>query len=355
VNAAPIRVALVGYGYAGKTLHAPLLGAVPGLELVVVGSRRADVVHADLPDVRVISDPFEAATTGVADLVVIATPNATHATLATAALEAGKHVVVDKPFVLTPGDARRLSALAVAKGRVLSVFHNRRWDSDFLGARAALAGGTLGDIVHFESHFDRFRPAVRDRARERPEPGGGILYDLGPHLIDQAVELFGLPEGVSAAAATQRTGARIDDWTDIVLDYGRLRVILHASMLVAGGAVRLALHGTKGSWIKRSGDVQEAQLKAWPSPGQCGVGCRFRAGPILRRRDKSRSPGAAGRLSRVLPRVARRDTRARRKSSDARAGRRVDEPTRACPRVDRRRLSAKPTSFVRMMDFQPDK
>jgi predicted dehydrogenase len=272
VNAAPIRVALVGYGYAGKTLHAPLLGAVPGLELVVVGSRRADVVHADLPDVRVISDPFEAATTGVADLVVIATPNATHATLATAALEAGKHVVVDKPFVLTPGDARRLSALAVAKGRVLSVFHNRRWDSDFLGARAALAGGTLGDIVHFESHFDRFRPAVRDRARERPEPGGGILYDLGPHLIDQAVELFGLPEGVSAAAATQRTGARIDDWTDIVLDYGRLRVILHASMLVAGGAVRLALHGTKGSWIKRSGDVQEAQLKAGLRPGSAGWG-----------------------------------------------------------------------------------
>jgi len=229
-------------------------------------------VHADLPGVRVISDPLEAAITDAADLVVIATPNATHATLASAALEAGKHVVVDKPFVLTPDDAQKVSALAVAKGRVLSVFQNRRWDSDFLGARAALQGGTLGDVVHFESHFDRFRPAVRDRWRERDVPGGGILYDLGPHLIDQAVELFGIPAGVSACTAMQRTGALIDDWADIVLDYGRLRVILHASMLVAGGAVRLAIHGTKGSWIKRSGDVQEAQLLAGLRPGSAGWG-----------------------------------------------------------------------------------
>jgi predicted dehydrogenase len=249
-----------------------LIGAVPGLELFVVGSRRADAVRADLPEVRVISDPLEAATAEGADLVVIATPNATHATLATAALEAGKHVVIDKPFALTPDDARTLSALAVAKERVLSVFQNRRWDSDFLGAKAAIARGALGDVVHFESHFDRFRPAVRDRWRERAVPGGGILYDLGPHLIDQALELFGLPDGVSASSATQRTGASIDDWVDIVLDYGRVRVILHASMLVAGGAARLAIHGTKGSWIKRSGDVQEGQLRAGLLPGSAGWG-----------------------------------------------------------------------------------
>jgi len=249
-----------------------LIAAVPGLELVVVGSGRAEIVHADLPDVRVICNPLEAATTEAADLVVIATPNPTHATLATAALEAGKHVVVDKPFALTTDDARRLSALAVAKGCVLSVFQNRRWDSDFLGARAALDGGTLGDVVHFESHFDRFRPAVRDRWRERAVPGGGILYDLGPHLIDQALDLFGLPQSVIASSATQRAGASIDDWAHVVLDYGRLRVILHASMLVAGGAVRLALHGTKGSWIKRSGDVQEAQLRAGLRPGSAGWG-----------------------------------------------------------------------------------
>jgi predicted dehydrogenase len=272
VNAPPIRVAVVGYGYAAKTFHVPLIAAVPGLELVVVGSRRADVVQADLPNVRVISDPIEAATTEGADLVVIATPNATHAALARAALEAGKHVVVDKPFVLTSEDARRLSALAVAKARVLSVFQNRRWDSDFLGAKAALAGGALGDVVHFESHFDRFRPAVRDRWRERAVPGGGILYDLGPHLIDQALELFGMPDGVSAFSATQRTGASIDDWVHVVLDYGRFRVILHASMLVAGGAIRLAIHGTRGSWIKPSADVQEGQLRAGLRPGGVGWG-----------------------------------------------------------------------------------
>jgi predicted dehydrogenase len=249
-----------------------LIAAVPGLELVVVGSGRAETVRADLPDVRIISDPLEAATTEAADLVVIATPNATHATLATAALEAGKHVVVDKPFALTVDDARRLSALAVAKQRVLSVFQNRRWDSDFLGAKAALDGGTLGDVVHFESHFDRFRPAVRDRWRERAVPGGGILYDLGPHLIDQALDLFGSPQSVIASSATQRAGASIDDWAHVVLDYGRLRVILHASMLVAGGAVRLALHGTKGSWLKRGGDVQELQLRAGLHPGNAGWG-----------------------------------------------------------------------------------
>jgi predicted dehydrogenase len=267
-----IRVALVGYGYSGKTFHAPLIQAVSELELVVVGSSSAEKVRADLPAVRVISDPLEAVTARGVDLVVIATPNATHAALARAAIDAGKHVVVDKPFVLTLTDARRLEALATEKERVLSVFQNRRWDADFLGAKAAIEGGALGDVVHFESHFDRFRPAVRDRWREQAVPGGGILYDLGPHLVDQALQLFGSPLAVSACAATQRPGAHIDDWLDIVLDYGRLQVILHASMLVAGGATRLALHGTRGSWIKRSADVQEQQLLAGVRPGSAGWG-----------------------------------------------------------------------------------
>jgi predicted dehydrogenase len=267
-----IRVSLIGYGYSGKTFHAPLIAATPGLELTVVGSSDAPKVHAGLPEVRVVGDPLAAVTDAQADLVVVATPNDTHVPLATAALEAGKHVVVDKPFALTLAEAQRLAALAQARGRVLSVFHNRRWDSDFLGARAALGDGRLGDVAHFESHFDRFRPVVRDRWRERAVPGGGILYDLGPHLIDQAVHLFGMPAAVSADAARQRAETPVEDWANLVLDYGRLRVILHASMLVAGGARRLVLHGTKGSWIKQNEDVQEKQLVAGMHPGAPGWG-----------------------------------------------------------------------------------
>ncbi len=267
-----IRVALIGYGYSGKTLHAPLIAATPGLELTVVGSSDASKVHAGLPKVRVVSDPRAAATDAQADLVVIATPNDTHVPLATAAVEAKKHVVVDKPFTLTLAEAQHVAALATAQGRVLSVFHNRRWDSDFLGARAAITGDRLGDVVHFESHFDRFRPIVRDRWRERAVPGGGILYDLGPHLIDQALQLFGMPVTTSADSARQRAETPVEDWVHLVLDYGRLRVILHASMLVAGGARRLVLHGTKGSWIKQNEDVQEKQLVAGMRPGAPGWG-----------------------------------------------------------------------------------
>ncbi|HTV74060.1 MAG TPA: oxidoreductase [Candidatus Acidoferrales bacterium] len=267
-----IRVALIGYGYAGKTFHAPLIAATPGLELTLVGSSDAPKVQADLPGIRVVGDPRAAATDVQVDLVVVATPNDTHAPLATAALEAHKDVVVEKPFALTLAEAQRLAALAKERGRVLSVFHNRRWDSDFLGARAALDDDRLGDVVHFESHFDRFRPVVRDRWRERAVPGGGILYDLGPHLIDQALQLFGMPANLSADSARQRAGTPIEDWVHLVLDYGRLRVILHASMLVAGGARRMVLHGTKGSWIKQHEDVQEKQLVAGMRPGAPGWG-----------------------------------------------------------------------------------
>ncbi|MGP6156087.1 MAG: oxidoreductase [Vulcanimicrobiaceae bacterium] len=267
-----IRVALIGYGYSGSTFHAPLIRSVPGLELVAVGSRDAARVHADFPNARAIADPLEAATLANADLVVVATPNSTHAALATAAINAGKHVVVDKPFVLSLVEAERLAELAAAKRCVLSVFQNRRWDSDFLGAKAALAGGALGDVVHVESHFDRFRPDVRERWREQAVPGGGLLYDLGPHLIDQALQLFGIPRAVTALSAIQRANAQVEDWLHIVFDYGRLRVVLHASMLALGGARRFVVHGTEGSWIKVSEDVQERQLRSGMQPGDATWG-----------------------------------------------------------------------------------
>jgi len=267
-----IAVALIGYGYAGKTFHAPLIAATPGLELTLVASGDAAKVGAGLPAVEVVGDPMRAIADARTELVVIATPNASHATLVRAALRAGKHVVVDKPFTLHLSEARELAALAAGSERLLSVFHNRRWDSDYLGVKQAIEQGTIGEVVHFESHFDRFRPEVRARWREQDLPGSGIWYDLGPHLVDQALQLFGVPERVIASLATQRERGQASDWAHVLLEYGERRVILHAGMLVAGGATRFTVHGVRGSLVKRNADRQEAQLLAGMRPGAPGWG-----------------------------------------------------------------------------------
>ena len=268
----PLRIALVGYGYAGKTFHAPLISTTEGLALVVVASSDAGKVHADLPTVQVVSDAQLAIGDPRVDLVIIASPNDTHAPLARAALHAGKHVVVDKPFALDLAQARELAQLAASCRRTLSVFHNRRWDSDFLGVRDAIERGLLGHVAHFESHFDRFRPVPRDRWRERADVGGGLWYDLGPHLIDQALLLFGLPERIQANLTIQREGGQATDWAHVVLEYVSQRVILHASMLVAGGNARFTVHGSRGSLVKPHADRQEAQLLAGMRPGSPGWG-----------------------------------------------------------------------------------
>ncbi|MCJ2122722.1 oxidoreductase [Methylobacterium sp. J-077] len=268
----PIRVGLIGYGYAGKTFHAPLIRSVQALELRAVGSRDPAKVHDDLPGMLVITDPGAVATSEAVDLVVVASPNETHAPLARLALEAGKHVVIDKPFTLDLAEARGLVALARRQGRMLSVFHNRRWDSDFLTVRTAIADGVIGEVRHFESHFDRFRPQIRDRWREGAGPGSGIWYDLGPHLVDQAVQLFGLPDRVTASVARLRPGALSDDWAHVVLEYPALRAVLQASMLVAGGSPRFVVHGEAGSLVKQRLDIQEQQLLAGMVPGAPGWG-----------------------------------------------------------------------------------
>ena len=268
----PIRVALVGYGYAGKTFHAPLIASTPGMQLACIASSRPEDVRADLPDIEVVADPSQAVERDGIDLVVIAAPNAQHAPLAAAALRADRHVVVDKPFTLTLAEARELRMLANRRGRLLSVFHNRRWDSDFLGVKQVIEEGRVGGVVHFESHIDRFRPQVRARWRERAQPGGGIWFDLGPHLIDQALQLFGLPQAVQADLAALRPGAQADDWAHAVLHYPQRRVVLHASMLVAGGSARFTVHGTRGSVVKPRIDQQEAQLLAGLRPGDPGWG-----------------------------------------------------------------------------------
>ncbi len=267
MTAPHLRVGLIGYGYAGRTFHAPLIAGVPGLSLAAVSSRDPARVQADLPRAEVCASPQALLAREDLDLVVIASPNDSHYPLARAALAAGHHVVVDKPFTLTLAEARELGALAHARQRLLAVFHNRRWDGDFLTLRALVADGTLGRPVHLESAFDRYRPAVRTRWRESAQPGAGLWFDLGPHLLDQALQLFGWPEAITLDAATLRDGGQSDDWFQARLRYPQCRVVLRASMLAAHSAPRFVLHGTGGSWVKLGLDPQEDALKAgaWPA------------------------------------------------------------------------------------------
>jgi predicted dehydrogenase len=270
-----IRVVLIGYGYAGRTFHAPLIRATSGLELVAIQSSSPERVHADLPGIVAVSSLEDAIS--AADLVVVATPNDTHVPIATAALRAGKHVVVEKPLAPTLAEARDLVSLAQRHGRVLAPFQNRRWDGDFLALSDLLSRSVLGDVAHFESHFDRYRPQVRRRWREDPGTAAGLWYDLGPHLVDQALQLFGLPDRVVASMASQRPGAQTDDWAHAILEYGRLRAVLHASVLAAGRSPRFIVHGQSGSWVKYGVDPQEQQLMAALRPGGDAGGERERA------------------------------------------------------------------------------
>lgn len=257
-----IRVGLVGYGYASKTFHAPLITSVPDMELVAVSSSDAQKVHADWANVTVVDDPLALFSRSDIDLVVIPTPNETHFPLARQALLAGKHVVVDKPFTVTLSQAKELAQVAAHSGKLLSVFHNRRWDSDFLTLKQLLHRGVLGEVVYVESHFDRYRPEVRQRWREDGSVGSGIWYDLGPHLLDQALQLFGLPVAINVDLAQLRPGGKATDYFHATLIYPQRRVVLHASMLVAAESARFTLHGTKGSFIKYGLDPQEDSLKA---------------------------------------------------------------------------------------------
>jgi predicted dehydrogenase len=263
----PIRVGLIGFGFVSKTFHAPLLKATDGYRITTVSSSRPADVRAVLRDVEVVSDPKVLATHPDVDLVVIASPNETHAPLAEAAMRFGHNVVVDKPFTITLEQARRLAAIAKEMKVLLSVFQNRRWDSDFLTVREAMRHDLVGRVVVFESRIDRYRPDVRDRWREVPGPGAGLLYDLGPHLIDQALLLFGIPDSVQATLAKQRRGGRTDDFFQLVLRYGEMVATLGAGSLVSGGSARFSVHGEKASVVKQNPDLQEDQLKTGVVPG----------------------------------------------------------------------------------------
>lgn len=277
-----IRVGLIGYGYASKTFHAPLISGTPGMELAVVSSSDADKVKADWPKVSVVSEPKHIFADPSIDLVVIPTPNDTHFPLAKAALEAGKHVVVDKPFTVTLSQARELDALARSQGKLLSVFHNRRWDSDFLTVKSLINEGCLGEVAYFESHFDRYRPQVRNRWRELAGPGSGIWYDLGPHLLDQAVNLFGLPVSLSVDLAQLRPGAQATDYFHAVLVYPQRRVVLHGTLLAAAETARYIVHGSRASYVKYGLDPQEERLKNGERLPQADWGYDMRDGVLTR-------------------------------------------------------------------------
>ncbi|WP_298400821.1 oxidoreductase [Sphingobium sp.] len=271
-----VQAGLIGYGMAGRIFHAPLIHATQGLRLAAIVTSRAEEVAALDPTIACVAEIDAVLGDPAIDLVVIATPSETHAALVERALNAGKHVVVDKPFALSLAEARGLEALARETGRHLAVFHNRRFDSDYLSIQAAIEAGTIGRVTHFESHFDRFRPEVRERWREDGSPGSGVWFDLGPHLVDQALALFGRPDAVSADIAALRPGSAADDWAHVVLRYAEKRVVLHASLHApggdAGGTPRFMVHGTGGMLIKRRLDPQEAQLIAGLRPGDAGWG-----------------------------------------------------------------------------------
>lgn len=257
----PIGVALLGYGLAGKVFHAPLIAHEPGLRLHSVVTSRAEEVAADHPGACILSSVAEAVADPEVGLVVVATPDALHAEHATAALEAGKAVVVDKPFAADLTEAHLLIELAAARGLLISVFQNRRWDADFLALRQVIDSGRLGRIVAVESRFDRFRPEISDAWKEGRE--GGVWRDLGPHLVDQMVQLFGAPGGVIADIAAVRDGADAPDYAHVLLDYADgPRVVLNMSKVVAASDLRFAVHGTRGSWVKLGLDTQEDRLKA---------------------------------------------------------------------------------------------
>ncbi|RZS95873.1 oxidoreductase [Cecembia calidifontis] len=261
-----IRTALVGYGSVAEKMHAPLISVCDDLELVAVVERNGERSKEKYPEIQIFKSLEDLLKADAADLIVIVTPNEFHFHYAKMALEAGKHVVVDKPVTVHPSETKILHQLAKEKGKILSVFQNRRWDGDIQTIRKLLQEETLGRIVHFESHFDRFRPHLADNWREKDVPGNGITYDLGTHLIDQTVMLFGKPKWVYAEILKQRKGAVADDFFDITLMYEGMKTRLTASVMVNAPLPKFLVLGEKGSYVKYGLDVQEKAFKAGEIP-----------------------------------------------------------------------------------------
>lgn len=262
-----IRVGLVGFGLGGRVFHAPLISSVEGLELAAVVERSTNLAVERYPGIATYRSLDELLADSAIDLVVVSTPSGTHYEAARRVLEAGKNLVVDKPMAVTSAEIAELMALASARDLLLVPFHNRRWDSDFQTIQKLMHEETLGRLVHLESTFDRWSPGLTRRPwKDDPAQGGGILLDLGTHLVDQALVLFGKPESVSAEVGRERDGARepenkaADDSFIVRLRYPDLSVTLSANCLSALARPRFHLRGTKGNFRKKGLDPQEASL-----------------------------------------------------------------------------------------------
>jgi len=265
---APIRTGMAGYGMAAKVMHLPFLATSPRYEVVSVLERHDHHSQEKYPFVKVVRSMDELVADPAIDLIVITTPNETHFPYAEKALQAGKHVLVEKPFAITTEQARQLIDLSGKKGLTLAVYQNRRYTADFRTIQQILREGSLGAIAEYVAHYDRYRPGPKPNAwREEPLPGSGILYDLGAHLLDQALFLFGIPRSITADVRLQRPHARAVDYFDIWLDYGFTKVTLKAGMYILEAGPRYSIHGTRGSYVKYHDDLQEALLKEGALPG----------------------------------------------------------------------------------------
>jgi predicted dehydrogenase len=262
-----IDVGLIGFGFAGRTFHAPVISAVEGLRLSAILHRKGDEAAQAYPSAAIARSLDELLAHGSIRLIVVATTNTSHFELAEQCLLAGRDVVIDKPFATTYAEAGELVALAERESRLLSVYQNRRWDGDFQTVQRLNREGRFGQVVLFESHFDRFRPNLKEGAwRERPEPGSGVLFDLGPHLIDQAMVLLGEPKAIAADVRIEREGACADDSFDVVFHYPSSRALLRAGLMVITPTPRFVVQGTHGGYLKYGLDPQEDALKRGEQP-----------------------------------------------------------------------------------------
>ena len=271
----PIKTGIAAYGLSGQVFHAPFISAHPGFELTAAVERHNKRIETDYPGVRSVESFEEMLRMDEIELIVVNTPDATHFEMCRRALEAGKHVIVEKPFVASTSEAETLIEIAEKRGLLLTVYQNRRWDNDFLTVRKIIDSGELGRVVEFQSSFQRFRPALAQSAwKEEPGPSRvGITRNLVSHLCDQAVVLFGMPQKLWATLGHLRDGSRIDDYSLAVLLYPQLKVVLRASMLVREEAPRFAVHGTKGSYVKFGTDPQEHLLRYEKATPSCSVWC----------------------------------------------------------------------------------
>ncbi len=276
---ANLKVGLIGFGLAGQSFHAPIIRGTPGLELACIFARSGTLAQERYADVRIVRTLDELLADEQIRLCVVATPNTSHFELTRRCLLAGRDVIVDKPFTTTLREAEELVTLAAQQNRVLTVYQSRRWDGDFQTVKKIVNAGTLGEITEYEARYDRFRPQSKPGTwRERPEPGAGILFDLGPHLLDQALLLFGTPQALSARLLYQRGGV-VDDGFDVALEYPKFRALLRARMLAYKPVHHFLIHGNKGSFVKYGMDPQEDILRSDKRPAGTDWGADWGVDP----------------------------------------------------------------------------